>query len=81
MDKQFDTMEFYKSKVTKVNLFIMLGAVCAASLVCVVNLIFGFFKSTPMYWYIIFFGVAAVESIWLIIYLRRIVNHIEIEDE
>lgn len=61
MDKNFNTMEFYRNKVAKSIYWIATSSIFAAISSCVICLVFNMFASTPDYMFYIFMAVAVVE--------------------
>ena len=63
MKDQFNTLEFYKKKVSKAIYFISTIAIFSAVLACVMCLMLGLYSSVPRWAFVIFIGVCIVEII------------------
>lgn len=71
MEGQFNTLEFYKSKVAKTIFFISSGAITSAILSCLLCIFLGVYASTPVAMFIVFIGVGIVEIIgFLFVYYK-----------
>lgn len=72
MEKQFNTLEFYKDKVAKDMFFMACGAIFSAIAACLLSMFFGLYTSTPTWMFILFMMVGSIEIIGFIFMHRKI---------
>ena len=71
MDKQFNTLEFYKKRVGKTIFFISCIGILGAVMGAVMSLLTGGYLSTPRFMFVIFIGVAACELIYFVVMYKK----------
>lgn len=72
LEKQFNTLEFYKNKVAKGVFLIGCNAIFSAIAACLLCMFFGLYTSTPTWLFVIFIMVGSIEIIGFIFIHRKI---------
>lgn len=72
MEKQFNTLEFYKDKVAKGMFSMGCGAIFSAIAACLLCMFFGLYTSTPTWMFILFIIVGSIEIIGFMFVYRKI---------
>ena len=78
MDNQFNTMDFYKDKVSKGIFLITVAGILAAILVCVLGLCMNFCDTTPRYMFWAFIVIGMLEILGLTVFYKRVFRDKEI---